>query len=130
MASRFRHAALVGKYQAHGIRPVLEEIAHFLVRQGLEVSLEKQTAQSTGITGYGAFTPDELGRHCDIAVVVGGDGTMLGVARELARHGTPEIVNTDQGSQFTAQEFVDAVLQVGAKLSMDGRGAWRDNVFV
>jgi putative transposase len=48
----------------------------------------------------------------------------------LARHGPPEIVNTDQGAQFTAQEFVDAVLASGAKLSMDGRGAWRDNVFV
>jgi putative transposase len=48
----------------------------------------------------------------------------------LSRYGKPEIVNTDQGSQFTAQEFVDAVLESGAKLSMDGRGAWRDNVFV
>ena len=48
----------------------------------------------------------------------------------LTRYGTPEIVNTDQGSQFTAQEFVDTVLDSGAKLSMDGRGAWRDNVFV
>lgn len=48
----------------------------------------------------------------------------------LNRYGTPEIVNTDQGSQFTAQEFVDTVFGSGAKLSMDGRGAWRDNVFV
>ena len=48
----------------------------------------------------------------------------------LARHGTPEIVNTDQGSQFTAEEFTAVVLGSGAKLSMDGRGAWRDNVFV
>ena len=46
------------------------------------------------------------------------------------RFGKPEIVNTDQGSQFTAQSFVDAVLDHGVKLSMDGRGAWRDNVFV
>jgi putative transposase len=46
------------------------------------------------------------------------------------RFGKPEIVNTDQGSQFTAQEFVDAVLGNEVKLSMDGRGAWRDNVFV
>jgi putative transposase len=46
------------------------------------------------------------------------------------RYGTPEIVNTDQGSQFTAQVFVDTVLENGCKLSMDGRGAWRDNVFV
>ena len=44
--------------------------------------------------------------------------------------GKPEIINTDQGSQFTTQGFVDAVLDHGVKLSMDGRGAWRDNVFV
>ena len=48
----------------------------------------------------------------------------------LARYGTPDIVNTDQGSQFTAEDFTAVVLESGAKLSMDGRGAWRDNVFV
>jgi putative transposase len=52
------------------------------------------------------------------------------IEQAFARYGTPEIVNTDQGSQFTATEFTDAVLQRGCKLSMDGRGAWRDNVFV
>jgi NAD+ kinase len=95
MASRFRHAALVGKYQSQGMRGVLEEIAHFLIRQGLEVSMERQTALNTGITEHGAMTPDELGRECDLAVVVGGDGTMLGIARQLARHGTPLVgINT------------------------------------
>jgi putative transposase len=48
----------------------------------------------------------------------------------FAQFGTPDIVNTDQGSQFTAVEFAQTVLSRGAKLSMDGRGAWRDNVFV
>jgi putative transposase len=48
----------------------------------------------------------------------------------FARYGTPEIVNTDQGSQFTADEFTRTVLKQGCKLSMDGKGAWRDNVFV
>ena len=52
------------------------------------------------------------------------------IEQAFARWGTPEIVNTDQGSQFTATEFTDAVLERGCKLSMDGRGAWRDNVFV
>ena len=46
------------------------------------------------------------------------------------RHGKPEIVNTDQGSQFTANEFVQTVKDHGCKISMDGRGAWRDNIFV
>lgn len=48
----------------------------------------------------------------------------------FTHHGRPEIVNTDQGSQFTADEFVQAVKNNGCKLSMDGRGAWRDNVIV
>ncbi|MDB6098145.1 MAG: integrase, catalytic region [Gammaproteobacteria bacterium] len=48
----------------------------------------------------------------------------------FARYGIPEIVNTDQGSQFTAEEFTRIELAKGCKLSMDGRGAWRDNVFV
>ena len=52
------------------------------------------------------------------------------IEQALARYGAPEIVNTDQGSQFTAEEFTSAVLAAGCKLSMDGRGAWRDNVFV
>jgi putative transposase len=52
------------------------------------------------------------------------------IEQAFTRYGTPEIVNTDQGSQFTAEEFTAAVLKQGCKLSMDGRGAWRDNVFV
>jgi putative transposase len=52
------------------------------------------------------------------------------IEQAFARWGTPDIVNTDQGSQFTATEFTDVVLDRGCRLSMDGRGAWRDNVFV
>ena len=52
------------------------------------------------------------------------------MAQALTRYGTPEIVNTDQGSQFTATEFVAVLTKIGAALSMDGKGAWRDNVFV
>ena len=92
----FRHAAIVGKFQARGIRPVLEEIAHFLVQQGLEVSFERETAQATGVTDFDALSAADLGQRCDIAVVVGGDGTMLGIARQLARHGTP-LVGINQG---------------------------------
>jgi putative transposase len=52
------------------------------------------------------------------------------IEEAFSRFGMPEIVNTDQGSQFTAEEFANAVLSKGVKLSMYGRGAWRDNVFV
>ena len=48
----------------------------------------------------------------------------------IARHGRPEIVNTDQGSQFTSRDFTNVLLTNGIAISMDGKGAWRDNVFV
>lgn len=45
-------------------------------------------------------------------------------------HGVPEIVNTDQGSQFTSQAFTGLLKEHGIRISMDGKGAWRDNVFI
>ena len=48
----------------------------------------------------------------------------------LARYGRPEIFNTDQGSQFTSTVFTGLLLKNSIAVSMDGRGAWRDNVFV
>ncbi|MDE2400173.1 MAG: NAD kinase [Burkholderiales bacterium] len=93
---RFRHAALIGKYQAPGIRPVLEDVANVLVRAGLEVSLESDTALSTGITDHGSLSLKEIGTSCDLAVVVGGDGTMLAVARQLARFDIP-LIGINQG---------------------------------
>ena len=52
------------------------------------------------------------------------------VDEAIARHGKPEIFNTDQGSQFTGGDFTGLLTGHGIKISMDGKGAWRDNVFV
>ncbi|MBT9611575.1 NAD kinase [Aquabacterium sp.] len=93
---RFRHAALVGKYQARGIRAVLEDVAHLLVRAGLDVSLEADTALNTGMTDYPALSIKEIGQQCDVAIVLGGDGTMLAIARELARFNIP-LIGINQG---------------------------------
>jgi NAD+ kinase len=113
MSTRFLHAARVGKYQAEGIREVLERIAAFLVGRGLAVSLETETARNTGIDAYPALDVEELGRRCDLAVVLGGDGTMLGIARQLARHGTP-LIGINQGrlgfiTDITVDEFEEAL---------------------
>ena len=48
----------------------------------------------------------------------------------LARYGKPEIVNTDQGSQFTGAAFTGVLIEAGVRISMDGRGRWMDNVFI
>jgi len=96
MSTRFRHAALVGKFSSGSIREELGAIARFLVGRGLSVSIEAETARNTGIEGFPALDAEALCADCDIAVVLGGDGTMLGIARRLARHGTP-LVGINQG---------------------------------
>jgi putative transposase len=52
------------------------------------------------------------------------------VEEALARYGRPEIFNTDQGSQFTSAAFTGLLLENAIAISMDGRGSWRDNVFI
>ncbi len=99
MKSRFRHVALIGKYQVAGAgssRAALEDIAHFLTDQGCEVSLEQDTARASGIGNYNELDVTAIGTQCDLGLVVGGDGTMLGIGRQLARHGTP-LIGINQG---------------------------------
>lgn len=96
MKSQFRHVALIGKYQALGSRSVLEDIAQFLGAQGCEVTLEKDTARNTGISQYPTLDAAGIGAHCDLALVVGGDGTMLGIGRQLAQFSVP-VVGINQG---------------------------------
>ena len=52
------------------------------------------------------------------------------VEQAIAKYGCPQIFNTDQGSQFTSAEFTSVLINNGISISMDGKGAWRDNVFV
>ena len=103
MTSLFRHVALIGKYQtvasgASGAssRQAMEDIAHFLHAQGCEVVFEHDTAHNMGITGYPMLDVPGIGTQCDLALVVGGDGTMLGIGRQLAHLGVP-LIGINQG---------------------------------
>ncbi|MDP9898449.1 NAD kinase [Variovorax ginsengisoli] len=98
MTSRFRRVALIGKYQASGARAqagardgVMEAIGAFLESRGCEVVVERSEAEDTEISRYQALSVEEIGEHCDLGLVVGGDGTMLGIGRQLACYGVPLI---------------------------------------
>jgi len=65
-----------------------------------------------------------------VSITMKADFCVEALRQAVARHGAPEIVNTDQGSQFSSAEFVAEVARMGARQSMDGKGCWRDNVFV
>jgi putative transposase len=65
-----------------------------------------------------------------VSITLETDFCIEAVQEALDRHGAPEIFNTDQGSQFTSTEFIKVLAGREIKISMDGKGAWRDNVFV
>jgi putative transposase len=74
------------------------------------------------------FTRRVLAWRVSITLEV--DFCIEAVEEALAKHGTPEIFNTDQGSQFTSTDFIKMLAAREIKISMDGKGAWRDNVFI
>lgn len=65
-----------------------------------------------------------------VSITLEADFCVQALEEAIARFGVPEIMNTDQGSQFTSAEFTDVLKNHGIQISMDGRGQWRDNVFV
>ena len=65
-----------------------------------------------------------------VSITLEADFCVEAVEEALSRHGKPEIFNTDQGSQFTSEAFTRLLLNNEIAISMDGKGAWRDNVFV
>ena len=103
MRSKFRHVALFGKYHTttqggalDSSRRALDDVAQFLTRQGCDVVLDKETASHTGLNQYPVLEMAEIGAQCDLGLVIGGDGTMLGIGRQMARHGLP-LVGINQG---------------------------------
>ncbi|MDI3509662.1 NAD kinase [Hydrogenophaga sp.] len=133
---RFAHVAIIGKYQAPGSRHAVEEIAHFLHDEGCDVSLEKDTALNTGLSQYAALDVPAIGRDCNLALVVGGDGTMLGIGRQLARYGVPLIgINQGRLGFITDLPFEDFRERLGPMLrgeyeedarSLMAASVWRD----
>jgi len=120
MKSQFCHVALIGKYQAQGSRLALESIAHFLNAQGCDLVIEKDTASNTGLMQYPILDVNAIGARCDLALVVGGDGTMLGIGRQLAKFGVPLIgINQGRLGFITDIAFEDYQTVLGPMLRGD-----------
>ena len=87
----FKTVALVGRNHTPGIGEPLLALAACIAKRGFEVVFEADTAQALGQSSNPALSPAEIGEQADVAVVLGGDGTMLGISRQLAPYRTPLI---------------------------------------
>jgi NAD+ kinase len=139
MKPKFRQVALIGKYQTTAVgaagassRQALEQIAHFLLDLGCEVVIESDTAANMGLARYATMDVAGIGATCDLCLVVGGDGTMLGIGRKLAQYGVPLIgINqgrlgfiTDipfEGFQTALQAILQGHYEVDERSLMQGR---------
>ena len=96
MKSSFKTIALIGKYKSPEVAEPLLTLARFLERRKVKVLIDPLTAAQVGRTRYPVRKLEALGREADLAVVIGGDGTMLNIARTLAPFEVP-LVGVNQG---------------------------------
>ena len=110
MKPAFLNVALIGRYNSPQIAQSLTRLARFLQSHGTTVLVEAETARNIGVGEFGADDYAGIGAKADLAVVLGGDGTMLNAARSLARSGVP-LVGINQGHLgFMTDIALDAML--------------------
>ncbi len=92
----FHKIALIGRYNSPSITAPLQQLLKFLESRALTVVIEAETARQIPLPGYATASGPELGENVDLAIVLGGDGTMLSIARLLAPYRVP-IIGINQG---------------------------------
>jgi NAD+ kinase len=130
MANTFESIAIIGKYMnqtaLQHMQNDLADLARHLSAQNIEVWIEENTATHAELTGFNTASLKEIGDKVDLAIVMGGDGTMLGVARNLMEYDIP-LVGINRGrfgflTDLRAEDMLNAVNKILAgKYSLESR---------
>jgi NAD+ kinase len=116
MKSAFQTVALIGKYMNPGIREQILTLARFLADKQIGIFIEENTAQQADIKGYTTVHINAIGAYADLAVVLGGDGTMLAAARSLVDYRIP-LVGVNRGRfGFLTDLSSDSMLEAMSKI--------------
>ena len=116
----FRRIALVGRYESPGIAAPLSRLAAFVAGRGHAVTIDAETVRSAPIPGYATAPRDKLAEAADVAIVIGGDGTMLAVARQLAPFEVP-LIGVNQGRLGFLTDIPLATMEESLGPMLDGR---------
>lgn len=96
MLPAFKTIALIGRYKSRDVAVPLLFVARFLVNRGCAVLVEADTAHESEVDSYPIVSYEEIGQKADLAIVLGGDGSMLSAGRALAASGVP-LLGINQG---------------------------------
>jgi len=120
MKKTFKTIALIGKYKSPEIAKPLLDLARFLEAHGVQPLLDRLTASHIGACPYPVLDLEELGRRADLAIVLGGDGTMLNIARTFAPYDAA-LIGVNQGRLgFLTDISLDTMFEtIGAILNGD-----------
>jgi NAD+ kinase len=125
----FKTAALIGKYKSPDIAEPLLQLAPFLEQRGVKVLLDRLTASHIGNCPYPVLRLEELGEQADLAIVIGGDGTMLNIARTFAPYDVA-LVGINQGRLgFLTDISVDTMLETIGSI-LDGNFITEDRMLL
>jgi NAD+ kinase len=123
---RFGRVALIGKLRSTEIAASLREASAYLRKRGCEVVLESDTAKEIGALGADY---EALGKSCDLAIVIGGDGAMLAAARNLVRHHVP-VVGVNQGRVGFMTDIGYQDMEGGIGAILDGKGTLEERTLL
>lgn len=115
-----RRVGIVGRYDTPGIAKPLKRLAGFLAARGLTVCMENETAALTRLPGHATASIAELGGCVDLVIVVGGDGTLLAVARQLASQRIP-LIGINQGRLGFLTDIALEDMETALKAMFEGK---------
>src|SRR5574341_2458196 len=129
MSVAFQTVALIGKYKSPGIAEPLLQLAGFIEARGAKVLVDRLTASHLGRSAYPVHTLEEIGARADLAIVMGGDGTMLNIARTLAPHQVP-LVGVNMGRLgFLTDIYIDTMQETIGDL-LEGKYAVEERMLL
>jgi NAD+ kinase len=116
----FRNVALIGKHKAPEIAEPVLRLAGFLTERGVKVVVDSLTAEHLKSHPYTEMSLEEIGNVVDLAIVLGGDGTMLNIARTLSLHQVP-MVGVNQGRLGFLTDLTLDNMQDSIAAMLDGK---------
>ena len=128
MGATFKTIGLVGRSKQSGLREVVQELLTLLEQRDLEVVLEDRLGELVEDSCHRLASCDEIGQSVDLAIVVGGDGSLLSAARTLAKYDTP-VVGVNRGRLGFLTDIVPDEISTQVPAVLDGHYE-RENRFL